>query len=845
VERSEFIDTVESMHRDGRERGLFFQTCADEALRGRRIRLHGRELLSFGSCSYLGLEYHPALIAGVHRMTDLCGTQFSSSRGYLSMPYYDELEDTFGRIFEGHALVAPTTTLAHQAAFDALLTEKDAIVLDHQVHQSVQRAATLARASGTRVEVVRHEEIEKALHLLRDLSRSHRTVWFTTDGITSMYGDLAPVELLQRLLDVAPNVRLYIDDAHGMSWAGKYGRGSFLSRMDLSPRIVVATSLSKAFAAGGALLVFADPAERERVRMCGGPMIFSGPLQPPMIGAALACAKLHLEPELVALQDTLASRVAYMNRRMREAGLPLLTDNQVPIRFVPCGLPRVANEIAQRLTRDGLYVNVSMYPSVPMRRSGIRVGITALHTEEDIDRLVAAFGRHVPAVLAEEGVSRADLDELFRHTAIGDRFQSTPKAKGFVQAILDFSGIAEATARAAGWKRTGEECDPAKLGVQRARTIRELDRGAWDRALGTAACCSYDAMLLAESAFRAQPRPEHEWSFEYVLVRDPSGKPVCATFFTVSLQKDDMLMRAEVSKLVEERRKTDPYFLTSRVTMIGSGFSEGNHLWLDRTGPWRAAMTRVLDVAHDIHRKSRSDMLLIRDLPGDDPEFDDFMLEEGYVRIPHLDTHLIEVTWTDERELGERLPSKRRRKLAREIMAESERFEVRLHGHGQPGKLSGAEVDYLHALYMNVAGSRGLRMNMFPLPSSLFHSLLRSPAWEIGTLHFRRGAAEGADARPVAMWAAHRHDDTYAWLLCGLDYRWVESHHTYKQLIFQVLRRAREAGCRLVRLGMTADLEKSRWGSFTRPVCLYAQARDDYNAAVLREIVAESGIRAS
>src|SRR4029079_8356849 len=113
------------------------------------------------------------------------------------------------------------------------------------------------------------------------------------------------------------------------------------------------------------------PAERERVRMCGGTLLFSGPIQPPMLGAALASARLHLTDELGALQERLRERVLYTNRRMREEGLPLLVDNDIPIRFVRLGLPRVASEVAQRMTEDGLYVNVSMFPTVPMKRAGI------------------------------------------------------------------------------------------------------------------------------------------------------------------------------------------------------------------------------------------------------------------------------------------------------------------------------------------------------------------------------------------------------------------------------------------------------------------------------------------
>ena len=181
-------------------------------------------------------------------------------------------------------------------------------------------AATLARAAGARVETVKHRELERAIDLAAALARRHDTVWFAGDGVYSMYGDLAPVGLLRQLLDAAPNVRLYIDDAHGMSWAGTHGRGSFLSRMpDPDRRVVLATSLNKAFAAGGGVVVFPTREERERVRTTGAPLVFSGPVQPPMLGAALASARIHLSDEIVGLQryssnDGIASPTSDLSR---------------------------------------------------------------------------------------------------------------------------------------------------------------------------------------------------------------------------------------------------------------------------------------------------------------------------------------------------------------------------------------------------------------------------------------------------------------------------------------------------------------------------------------------------
>src|SRR3954452_8949676 len=71
---------------DGVRRGMLHNRAEDQRLDGRTVTVHGRRLVNFGSCSYLGLETHPAMRAGVIDAVDRYGTQFSSSRAFLSAP---------------------------------------------------------------------------------------------------------------------------------------------------------------------------------------------------------------------------------------------------------------------------------------------------------------------------------------------------------------------------------------------------------------------------------------------------------------------------------------------------------------------------------------------------------------------------------------------------------------------------------------------------------------------------------------------------------------------------------------------------------------------------------------
>lgn len=414
METSEMLPQIERIHREARRRGTSFRVAQNEQINGPTLRLNGEDRLSFASCSYLGLEFHPRVIEGCVDAVRQYGAQFATSRAYVSPPIYREAEDAMRQIFDAPTLLVPSTTLAHQIALPVLVTEQDAILLDNQAHRSVHIGAALARDGGATVETIPHRDLDdRLLETLERLSRAHRTVFFAIDGIYSMYGDVAPLGLLQRALEVAPNIRLYVDDAHGLSWAGTHGRGHFLSRMPLSPRIVLATSLAKGFGASGGCLVFTDEAERERVQMTGGPYFFSTPTPPPMLGATLAAARIHLSDEIGVLQQALAERVQLFNALLHEFDLPLLSTNESPIFFLKVGNQEAMFDIARKVEEDGYYINVSHFPVVPVKRAGMRIAITALQGKDELRGLAQSLARHVPETFRAYGIEREALDALY------------------------------------------------------------------------------------------------------------------------------------------------------------------------------------------------------------------------------------------------------------------------------------------------------------------------------------------------------------------------------------------------------------------------------------------------
>ncbi len=803
----DYIETTYTMFRQATDRGLMFRTVEDETVDGRTMHLDGKPFVTFGSGSYLGLELRPELREGAIEATRRYGTQFPSSRAYVSAPLYAELEGLLQEICGAPALVAQNTSMAHQNVLPILIDERDAVVLDQQVHFSVQYAANQVRLQGTTVEMIRHNRMDQLEDAIRRLAPRHRKVWYLADGVYSMFGDLAPLDALERLLASYGQLHLYLDDAHGMSWYGPKGQGYVLTHLPGHERVVVSLSLNKSFAAAGGAVVITDPELRRRVTLSSGPMIYSGPIQPPMLGAAVASARLHLTPVLGELQQRLRDRISLCNALLDERRVPIVAPTTVPIRFVGLGLPDAAFRTSRAMLDDGFFMNTATFPLIPMRKAGLRFTVTALHEEKDVRAFADALARRVFESLEAEKIGLEEIHERFGITSPGAR--QAAQAQG--------------------------------LRLEHATSIAELDREEWDRLLGARGSFTWEGLGLLERVFQGRPEPENQWGFHYYVVRDEQGKPVLATFFTEALWKDDMLSPVGVSKALEEKRQSNPYYLTSRVLSMGSLLTEGDHLYLDRGGDWKAALGLLLDAVTAELDRSSATRIVLRDFPAGDRELEEEMLRLGFVRYDAPETYVARSDWKDEATFLASLSRSARNTLRGEVLEQAARFEVRVLRSGQD-RLTPEESARAHALYRNVH-ARSFAINTFPLPQDFFDRLLESPGWEVVLIHLGPGQGGPEDGRPVAVFAGFTGgSDQYVPLVLGLDYGFIETHHIYRQALWQAVLRARALEKPRILFGMTAGLEKRRFGGVPEERCVYVQASDHFHLEVLAQEMADASV---
>ena len=275
-----YLRTVERHIGDAADAGVCRATVHDSVLSGSTITIDGAELVNFGSCMYMGLNVDPRLKQGAIDAIERFGPVYSSSPVYTSVDLYTALRQRLETIF-GHPVAIPTTTtLGHLGVLPVLITPDDAVLIDHQAHTSMHMATQVLIANGAEVSILPHNDMDMLEATIQEQHKAHDKVWYLTDGVYSMFGDMAPVHELEALQRRYENLWVYYDDAHGFGWRGAHGRGYVLEQIELNDRMVVAVSLSKSFGTGGAAVVFPDAAMVRRVQVAGGTFLFSGPIHP-------------------------------------------------------------------------------------------------------------------------------------------------------------------------------------------------------------------------------------------------------------------------------------------------------------------------------------------------------------------------------------------------------------------------------------------------------------------------------------------------------------------------------------------------------------------------------------
>jgi glycine C-acetyltransferase len=371
-----------------KDSGLFKEERIITSPQGAEITLNtGETVLNFCANNYLGLSSHPEVIQAAKDAMDTHGFGMSSVRFICGTQ--DIHKDLEAKIAEFYST---EDTILYAAAFDAnggvfepLLGKEDAIISDSLNHASIIDGVRLCKAARYRYQ--NNDMVDLEQQLIAANEKGARFKIIVTDGVFSMDGVVAKLDEICDLADKY-DAMVMIDECHAAGFIGKTGRGTLEEKGVLDRIDIITGTLGKAL--GGAMGGYTTGKKEiiEMLRQRSRPYLFSNSLAPAIVGASIKVFDLLSND--TSLRDQVEWNSRYFKKQMQEAGFDIVGDDSaiVPVMLYDA---KLAQNMANQLLKEGIYVIGFFYPVVPKEKARIRVQLSAAHTKEHLDKAINAF----------------------------------------------------------------------------------------------------------------------------------------------------------------------------------------------------------------------------------------------------------------------------------------------------------------------------------------------------------------------------------------------------------------------------------------------------------------------
>mgnify|MGYP002721677352 FL=1 len=367
--------------------GLFKKERIITSQQSAEIEVAGKKLLNFCANNYLGLSNNPEVMKasqdaieshgyGMSSVRFICGTQDIHKDLEAKISNFLGMEDTilYAACFD-----------ANGGVFEPLFSEEDAIISDELNHASIIDGVRLCKSARYRYKNNSMEDLEA--QLIAASEKNHRFKIIVTDGVFSMDGIVADLKGICDLADKY-DALVMVDDSHATGFIGKTGRGTHEANDVIGRVDIITSTLGKAL--GGALGGFTSGKKEiiDMLRQRSRPYLFSNSLAPGIVGAASKV--LDMISDDTSLRDKVMENAEYFRKEMKAKGFDIPNGDAaiVPVMLYDA---KLAQEMAEKLLAEDIYVIGFFYPVVPKGKARIRVQLSAAHTREHLDKAIAGF----------------------------------------------------------------------------------------------------------------------------------------------------------------------------------------------------------------------------------------------------------------------------------------------------------------------------------------------------------------------------------------------------------------------------------------------------------------------
>jgi len=357
---------------------------AMDAQKGTTIRLDGREMIMLSSNDYLGLSFHPKVVEAGRAALLKWGTSTTGARpSNGSRTYHLELEQKMASFLGREAChIHAAGYLSCLASVAAFAQKGDVILADKNVHSCLWDGIRLSNATVERFSHNNPEDLREVIAT----ANPQAPKMIVIEGVYSMEGHIAR---LPELAEIAEEHGCFtvLDDAHGFGVLGRQGRGT-VDHFGLNDNVdVICGSLSKSLASTGGF-VAASSDVIEFLRTHSKQTIFSAAISP----SQAACAQASLEimqSEPDHLEKLWSNTKKY---RAMLKGLGFDTwDSETPAVPIVLGSKERVYPFWKALLEKGIFTVLATSPAVPAGKDLIRTAVSAMHTDEQLEKIAAAM----------------------------------------------------------------------------------------------------------------------------------------------------------------------------------------------------------------------------------------------------------------------------------------------------------------------------------------------------------------------------------------------------------------------------------------------------------------------
>ncbi len=353
---------------------------------GTVANVQGKDVLMFGSNSYLGLTTHPKVLEASENAlrkygASCAGSRFLNGTTDLHLQLEHEIAEFIGK---EKALVFSTGFHVNIGTLPTITKKDDIILLDRMNHASLYEGAKMSEASNA---IYRHNNassLDKKLTYYKDADLK----LVATDGIFSMEGNIVNLPEIVKTAK-SHGAAVMVDCAHAVGVIGDHGKGT-ADHFGLTDEVdLIGGTFSKSFASLGGFIA-GDEQTIDYIQHNARSLIFSASITPASTAAALASLNIMKSDDSLRLK--LWENTRYALGRLKESGFDIgsaetpiipiyIKDNDLTFKFVT------------RLFEEGLFVNPVLAPAVPPEDSLVRFSLMATHTFEQIDSAIDMMER--------------------------------------------------------------------------------------------------------------------------------------------------------------------------------------------------------------------------------------------------------------------------------------------------------------------------------------------------------------------------------------------------------------------------------------------------------------------